>query len=788
MSGSYELVEQNKAQKTAPASDYVVTVQSFDSRARMISHVSKHRDGLGRITDAPPNGNMGHGYFLDPADGRLAPLVVQDSDTLKNHTPLSIRLAYWVQKSVIPQNGDDADMGGRGGWGAVLAKTIPGGIGLFFLASQKSIVVLFERFTNAYTAADPDQSRGFEDDYANQEHQASLESQEYSSNVIRSQQMIEYGMLQSDSGPKYLCFVNPHASSDVQAYECMSVRDFMAQTNSTQIPDYVFLSYTRKQFCVATDGKLREWNLSPAEFAAKSRMATNDRRTLGRLGCQAAKKAGLQAFWLDFECLVPDVKAGETDDNMADVYRICDIVRVCKTMVIVRGPPIEAKTELPSSTNKAQWLRQGGSRLWTVPEAILCPSREIEIYTLGEPHPEIMLKRRLAAAAWDDAADMSPVLEHFEGSLRLTPLELISIALEGLMRRQTDMRVLTSDMRSTGDTSYSLMGLLRRRPLVNRHDSDFEAFARLSLSNDSDKLLERLLCFLPLTQNAPWHEMKDAWDARLWDVEPHCQVAGIVDNRTIVLDGAYGATIQWHDLANVAFFKRKSIFREICMLLIRLLPALLITAIALLGSGTAVRSESSFGSSFFDDSSLRGATSGLTTAGAILLALALLLAFAMSWMLIKLFRGKFWSTQAWFFGMKGVPDLGEVEKKVFGINCGRLKWSATGSPLSRHHNVEGERIGLPPDGERDLNGLQLFTIVDTFTMTATAFYASKAPSVVIVCGREGGMQRALLCSYDWTTQSFCRESVLRMKTLVLQRMSRVDRFRLCLNEKERDPR
>lgn len=41
------------------------------------------------------------------------------------------------------------------------------------------------------------------------------------------------------------------------------------------------------------------------------------------------------------------------------------------------------------------------------------------------------------------------------------------------------------------------------------------------------------------------------------------------------------------------------------------------------------------------------------------------------------------------------------------------------------------------------------------------------------------MQRAVLCSYDCETYKYCRETVLRMKTRVLERMFRADRFRFA---------
>lgn len=45
------------------------------------------------------------------------------------------------------------------------------------------------------------------------------------------------------------------------------------------------------------------------------------------------------------------------------------------------------------------------------------------------------------------------------------------------------------------------------------------------------------------------------------------------------------------------------------------------------------------------------------------------------------------------------------------------------------------------------------------------------------------MQRAVLFSYDWQRGTFLREAVVRAKTIVLERMFRVDRFRFALSRK-----
>lgn len=60
------------------------------------------------------------------------------------------------------------------------------------------------------------------------------------------------------------------------------------------------------------------------------------------------------------------------------------------------------------------------------------------------------------------------------------------------------------------------------------------------------------------------------------------------------------------------------------------------------------------------------------------------------------------------------------------------------------------------------------------------FRAAQPPVAALLCGSEGGMQRALLCSYDWTTQTFYRETVLRMETRMLDRTPRIGRVRFGL--------
>lgn len=65
-------------------------------------------------------------------------------------------------------------------------------------------------------------------------------------------------------------------------------------------------------------------------------------------------------------------------------------------------------------------------------------------------------------------------------------------------------------------------------------------------------------------------------------------------------------------------------------------------------------------------------------------------------------------------------------------------------------------------------------------MQVTLIQAARPPVALLICGSEGGMQRAIGCSYDWTTQTLYRETVMRLPTTVLDRMERVPRFKIGL--------
>ncbi|KAE9376003.1 hypothetical protein N431DRAFT_333129, partial [Stipitochalara longipes BDJ] len=529
--------------------------------------------------------------------------------------------------------------------------------------------------------------------------------------------------------PRYLCVLRDYmpAHEKYTGFNKVIVKQWVSDFPDRAL-EYIVVSYTREHFM------------------------TSDEKSLSK---KAARDAGVPAFYIDFMCM-------DDETFQEDIHRICDVVRGAHSLVIALNEPVNNRLRTVDRLKKTSrieldersLLRAWGARMWTVSEVLLCSDEHrIAVYRHGDlTRPKIYAKRNFAVEAYNDPRDIRQLIDHYEGSLILTPLELVTIGLECLQSRLNQMINNGYSTWSAGDMSYALMAMLRRRPHVNPQDSAFEAFAKLSLANDSNKLLERLICMLPPEINSPWHDMQDIWGAKLWDIDPRCQVAGIAENQTVILDGAYAATIQWHSLAPVAFIKRATFWRTVLKFSIRTSPAFLATTIGLLAIGS------------------RHATlNGTEVAGIFMLLFTAILVLASPYILLLSYKGKLWSTQAELFGTEGVADISLVERFLFGFDHKRLKWSTHSSLLSRHRpNSHDECIPFPPDTAtmQLLPEQRLFTLIDTYTMTATVFASERPSTTVMICGSEGGLQRAVLCSYEWQTQTFKRDGVLRMKTMV----------------------
>lgn len=528
--------------------------------------------------------------------------------------------------------------------------------------------------------------------------------------------------------PRQLCLLR-----DEEGIVIVNVSEWEAVHGSIE---YLFICYTTEQF---------------------SHESNEDMDELHRIAEAATRRAGVAAYWLACSCMPED------EELFEDVYRISDVVRGAHSLVVIIGAP------RGSSPDASEMLRQLGGRMWTFPEVLLSSSRHpISLYTRG-CHPDSfrrLFKRNFAIEAWGDAGISRQLIDHYEASIILSPLELVSVALHCFPNRDTTAYY-------PGDLSYALMGLLRRRPNVNQNDSAFEAFCRLSLANDSDQLIERLICMLPRNTDRPWHEIDDFWDSNLWDIEPLCQVVGLAGEDTVILSGAFGAPIRWKSFEPVNLLMRNTVRRWVARAVLRSSPLWLFTGVVSLLA-----------------SSLSKGITFLTVMGSIFTGLYILVMLASPYLIYYLYVGKTWAAQPWLFGIEGYMDLGEIETLIFGINLGRLRWSPYSSDLSLHEPQNGECVGQDPTRREPVaqfmsaaqnsqyGELKLFTLIDTNTLTVTLFRAVRPPVAMLLCGSEGGMQRALLCSYDWKSQILYRESVMRVDTLVLDRMSRVDRFRL----------
>lgn len=207
----------------------------------------------------------------------------------------------------------------------------------------------------------------------------------------------------------------------------------------------------------------------------------------------------------------------------------------------------------------------------------------------------------------------------------------------------------------------------------------------MSLLNHADSLLERLICVQPLTPDQEWYDVSDAYDAKLWDIYPRCQISGvghadsnmsedlkICVNDTVIVDGMRAAKVRWKSFAPVARNKMFSWTRWFLSNMLFYANILLLMGIILIGVK-------------------------IVAAGVVLLIISLPALIGSPKFLLKVFGGKYWNTQPWLFGVEGYVDIGTLEAYVFGLNQGFLQWSPFGSPLSRHYKDEyGEICGDDP--------------------------------------------------------------------------------------------
>lgn len=148
------------------------------------------------------------------------------------------------------------------------------------------------------------------------------------------------------------------------------------------------------------------------------------------------------------------------------------MIRGAEAVVILVGPSAPSHNEdADRASSVGSRIRQWGARMWTFPEVLLSRGSVIKVYDATQHQTFNFTKLDFANMAWPDKDVSRQLIDHYEGTLQLSRLELVIIALECLLSRQRGDFL-------PGDHSYALMGLLRVRPQIDESDTSFQAFAR----------------------------------------------------------------------------------------------------------------------------------------------------------------------------------------------------------------------------------------------------------------------------------------------------------------------
>ncbi|KAI0873098.1 hypothetical protein GGS24DRAFT_517910 [Hypoxylon argillaceum] len=482
--------------------------------------------------------------------------------------------------------------------------------------------------------------------------------------------------------------------------------------------------------------------------AASFKIDNSDGKALVRAMAQvAALRAECTAYWVDTDC----IDTADSAQRDASIYRMCNVIRGSKKVIII----------LPDNSVEAR--KTWGSRMWTLPEALLAPGSEITFLARVEDEYE---ERRLSLVEmtgeiWDDsqhahnqaAEDHSPtrlLAEHFAGELALSRIELFVTAR-------------------------------------NDDDTPFQSLAQLSLSNDSDRLVERMVSLLhqhppPDDNFNPFYRLAKADDfsTRLWDIQPTCYIVGIAyEDNTVLLDSCRVMHIRWKGFPRIETVRDSG--------LAKFLATIFVTAATwwfFHGTWLAITYVPFFSTSFASDIN---SSIGWVIASFFFSAAFLSLLGPVS--VRRLYGGEVLESDSSLVGFEGVMPLSKVERLVFGFNKGRLNYEPSSTPIiGADCRDPDRRIGIEPDWVKEdrpkynklPEGHRLFTLVDTGSLTVSIFSAERPPTVALLCGREGGMLRAVLCSWQFENNCLFKETVIRMPTGIWDAANHQGWLKVCL--------
>ena len=494
-------------------------------------------------------------------------------------------------------------------------------------------------------------------------------------------------------------------------------------------------------------------------FATKDENGNDDGSGIKKVHLMAEDitfRAGLGAYWLDAEC---NASIDEADLLTADVNRMCDIIRGSRFVALL----------LPD--DKRSRMEDWGQRMWTLPEGLLAPGDIHVCVWHGKDNYKvtIMGKVEMTSEYWNEDSDETPariLAEHYAGTITLSRLELLSTAITALSCRVTSRDFTRADM------AYALMGLLHYRIDPDPTDEIFQVVARLSLANDNDRLIERMIAMFPGTTDIrnlfKVLGEEDQYKTYLWDVEPRCAVVGVGDEpSTVILNECRAVPIRWKRFPRMTYKRHEGMKKTIAAQAVR-------SGAYWMGMGYTLAF--SYAPFFFpgpliDQGLLRIHLVGVIT---IFLGMGLLLACLAPHAVLRLFGGQVLESTPHLVGLEGTMPIHQLEKMIFGDSQGRLTYEPSSTPFMVKNRDPELREGREPpwvsDSRPDLADPRIlpqhhiFTLVDTGNLTVSIFQARRPPTVALICGAEGGMLRAVLCSWRFANDCLYKETVIRVPT------------------------
>ncbi|KAI1338539.1 hypothetical protein F5Y15DRAFT_407562 [Xylariaceae sp. FL0016] len=559
---------------------------------------------------------------------------------------------------------------------------------------------------------------------------------------------------------------------------------------------YVFISHAKKSFHIG--GK-------------------NGDALIRRMAKAATIKAGYEACWIDMDC----IDQTNSEEKSLDIYRMCDVIRSSKRVVVM----------LPD--DRVETRKIWGTRMWTLPEALLAPGIEIDFFTLDGGMRTLHLIE-MSAEIWDDAANSEDaggatrlLAEHYGGELVLSRLELFTTAVEAFFSRS----LLDYHGMTPSDVALAMMGLLHYRIDHDDTDTVFQSLARLSLSNDSDRILERMVSLypyppdntLPSTDDKgnssfnPFYTLTqpDQYSTHLWDIQPSCYAVGIAhEDNTVLLDSCRVMHIRWKGFPKIVVARDLGLGRMLAMLFVTagtwwflqgFMIAIYYAPLFGINIGTSSQSNANNSATGTSDPTKSGEAAALDTTAAMALLVGLFFVIAALLSIFgpvsvrRLYGGQVLQSSSKLVGFEGTMALNKLERVVFGNSQGRLRYEPSSTPIMARSRDGIIRIGTEPawvtEGRAPTPqefplpaGHRVFTLVDTGSLTVSIFSAERPPTVALLCGHEGGMLRAVLCSWQFENDCLYKEAVIRMSSSVWDAANLKGWLKVCLTSLNRQRR